>query len=361
MLIVDAHLDLAYSALNYGRDPRRRVAEIRAAEGKTRRGLATVSFPEMRQAGVGLVFATIFNTPATTPFEILNKEAVYQTAEEAHRLGMAQLDYYHRLVDEDKSLRLVTDEVSLEEVLASHSREPVVDEEGQEEATLIGLVPLMEGADPIREPEEAELWYERGVRLVGLAWDDTAYCAGAWRDGRRGLTKAGYELLDVMADLGLVLDLTHMSKVATLEALERYDGIIVATHSNARALIPGERQLNDNQIRRLGERNGVIGVVLFNTFLRAGYQKGKEKHLVTIDQVLAHIDHICQVIGDAQHVGIGSDFDGGFGAADIPTPMDSIADLPLIADGLTAAGYAAEDITNIMGGNWIRILRQALP
>lgn len=361
MLIVDAHLDLAYNALNYGRDPRRSVAEIRAAEGKTRRGLATVSFPEMRKGGVGLVFATIFNTPASTPFETINKEAVYKTAEDAHRLGMAQIDYYQRLVDEDSSLRLVTDQATLEEVLASQAAGPVVNEEGVEEPPLIGLVLLMEGADPIREPEEAELWYERGVRLVGLAWDDTAYCAGAWRDGRQGLTKSGRALLEVMADLGMVLDLTHMSEVATLEALDQYEGLVVATHSNARALVPGERQLSDTQIRLLGERDGVIGTVLFNRFLRPGYQRVKDKHLVTIEQVVAHIDHVCQVIGDAKHVGIGSDFDGGFGAADIPTPMDSIADLPLIAAGLTAAGYSAEDIDNIMGGNWLRILRQALP
>lgn len=361
MLIVDAHLDLAYNALNYGRDPRRTVAEMRAAEGKTRRGLATVSFPEMRKGGVGLVFATIFNTPATTPFETLNKEAVYETAEDAHRLGMAQLDYYQRLVDEDNSLRLVTDQASLDEVLASQQAGPSVNEEGVEEPPLLGLVPLMEGADPIREPEEAELWYERGVRLVGLAWDDTAYCAGAWRDGRRGLTDTGRELLDVMADLGMVLDLTHMSEVATLEAMDRYQGLVVATHSNVRALVPGERQLSDEQIRRLGERDGVIGTVLFNIFLRPGYQRGKDKHLVTVEQVVAHIDHICQVIGDADHVGIGSDLDGGFGAADIPAPMDSIADLPLIADGLAAAGYSAADVENIMGGNWLRILRQALP
>jgi membrane dipeptidase len=364
LLIVDAHLDLAYSALNYGRDPRRSVVEIRAAEEETRRGVATVAFPEMRKAGVGLVFATLFNTPATTPFEIFNEEAVYKTAEDAHRMGMVQLDYYHRLADEDKSLRLVTNLAALEELLDSHvtaASTSASDEAEEDDQPLIGLVPLMEGADPIREPEEAELWYERGVRLIGLAWDDTAYCAGAWRDSRQGLTRAGYQLLDVMADLGFVLDLTHMSEVATLEALDRYEGVVVATHSNARALVPGERQLSDKQIQRLGERDGVIGVVLFNAFLRSGYRKGDDKALVTLDQVVAHIDHICQVIGDAGHVGLGSDLDGGFGAADIPIPMDSIADLPFIADGLLAAGYATEDIANIMGGNWIRILRQALP
>jgi membrane dipeptidase len=361
MFIVDAHLDLAYNALNYGRDPRRSVAEIRTAEQETRRGVATVAFPEMRKAGVGLVFATLFNTPATTPFEIFNEEAVYKTAEDAHRLGMTQLDYYHRLADEDKSLRLVTNLAALDEVLSSHASDVTADESDEEsDPPLIGLVPLMEGADPIREPEEAELWYERGVRLIGLAWDDTAYCAGAWRDGRQGLTKAGYQLLEVMADLGFILDLTHMSEVASLEALDHYEGVVVATHSNARALVPGERQLSDDQIRRLGERDGVIGVVLFNAFLRAGYRKGDDKGLVTTDQVVAHVDHICQVIGDATHVGLGSDLDGGFGTADIPTPMDSIADLPLIADGLLAAGYASEDIANIMGSNWIRILRQVL-
>jgi membrane dipeptidase len=351
MFIVDAHLDLAYNALNKNRDPQRKLAELRAAEAPDyRRGIPTVSFPAMRRGGVGLVFATLFSSPVDNPFPDGSEgDEAYSTPDEAHRLGMKQVDYYRRLIDEDESLRLVTGTAGLDEVLA-----------GQEgETPLLGLVLLMEGADHIRAPEETELWVEQGVRLIGPAWDDTRYCCGAWRGSKEGLTKAGYALLDVMADLGLILDLTHMNEVATLQALDHYQGPVVATHSNARVLVPGERQLSDAQIRRIGEREGVIGVVLYNAFLLAGWRKGRAKELVTLDYIVAHIDHICQTIGDARHAGIGSDLDGGFGAADIPAELDSIADLPLIAGALREKGYGEDDIAGIMGLNWVNLLRRA--
>ena len=358
MFIVDAHLDLAYNALYHGRDIRRSVSKMRAAEGSgSARGVATVAIPELEKAGVGLVFATIFVPPANSPIGSYREEITYHNAAEAHNLGMVQLDYYHRLADEVESIRLVGDLEDLKQVVASHQAENQ-DEDGRR---LLGIVPLIEGADPIREPEEAEVWYERGVRLVGLAWDDTRYAAGAWRGGGEGVSKAGYHLLEVMADLGFVLDLTHMSHQGVHEAIDRYEGRVVATHSNAQALVPGERHLSNEQIRRIGERDGVIGVVLFNAFLRAGYHKGDAKESVSLDQVVAHIDHICQLLGDANHVGIGSDLDGGFGAADIPAEMDNVADLPLIATRLLDYGYEQKDVANIMGENWLNLLRQVLP
>jgi membrane dipeptidase len=350
MFITDAHLDLAYNLLNKKRDPRRKLADLRAAEAPDfPRGIPTVSFPAMRRGGVGLAFATLFSSPADNPFpDDSEEDEAYRTPAEAHRLGMKQVDAYRRLIDEDESLRLVTDTAALDEVLAGQTAE----------TPLIGLVLLMEGADHIRTPEETELWVEAGVRLIGPAWDDTQYCHGAWRGAKDGLTPAGYALLDVMGDLNLILDLTHMNEIGTLQALDVYQGPVVATHSNARALVPGERQLSDTQIRRVGERDGVIGVVLYNAFLSAGWRKGQPKELVTLDHVVAHIDHICQTIGDAAHAGIGSDLDGGFGAADIPAPLDSIADLPQIATALAAKGYSETDIAGIMGGNWVNLLRR---
>jgi membrane dipeptidase len=217
----------------------------------------------------------------------------------------------------------------------------------------------MEGADPLRTPEELALWVERGLRLVGLAWDDTRYAAGAWRGGKQGLTKEGRALLEVMAEFRVILDLTHMNERASLEALEQYQGPVAATHSNCRALVDGERQLSDEQIQAIGERDGVIGIVLFNKFLQAGYEKGDGKEKVTVDQIVAHIDHICQTLGDADHVGLGTDMDGGFGAGDIPAKLETSADLPLIADGLRSAGYEEGHVQQIMGMNWINLLRRA--
>jgi len=352
MFIVDAHLDLAYAALNYGRNLTQPLSAIRAAEPKKpgARGTATVSLPDIRQAGVRLAFGTLFVSPGNTPFSEPEDTMTYTTADEAHTLAMRQLDYYHQLADTDPAIQLVGTQADLNWVIACHATEN----------PRLGIVPLMEGADPIRHPEEVAMWHERGLRLVGLAWDDTRYAAGAWRGGG-GLTKDGCHLLEAMADLGMILDLTHMSEQATLEAIDRYEGPIVATHANARRLVPGERQLSDTQIRRLGERDGVIGVVFYNRFLRANHQRGEPKERVTLAHVAAHIDHICQVLGDAAHVGIGSDFDGGFGAEDIPAELDSAADLPALVPVLREMGYSDADIRGIMGENWVRLLRRALP
>ncbi|MCL4261901.1 MAG: membrane dipeptidase [Anaerolineae bacterium] len=352
-MIVDAHLDLAYNVLEHGRDLTQPLDTIRAAEkGQSRNGIATVTLPELQKGGVGLVFGTIFVMPTASPLAGIGTKVGYKDAAEAHRQGMAQLDYYHRLADEQDNIRLVTDAKSLDDVVASLATE---------ENHLLGIVPLMEGADPIRQPEEVEMWYARGLRLIGLAWDDTRYASGAWRGSEHGLTPDGRQLLDVMAQFGFILDLTHMSEKASLEALDSYPGVVVATHSNARTLVPTERQLSDTQIRLIGERQGVIGVVLSSSFLKAGHRRGERKELVTLDHVVAHIDHMCQLTGSAAHVGIGSDLDGGFGAADIPAELDSVADLAKIGDKLRERGYDQPDVENIMGGNWLTLLRQTLP
>jgi membrane dipeptidase len=351
MFIVDAHLDIAYNALQFGRDPLLSVEQIRTLEsGAHPHGRATVAFPQLKEAGVGLVFATIFVLPeAAARPDDGQKRMTYHDAQGAHQHGMTQLDYYRRLVDvEENQLRLVVDRSSLDEVLASYQ---------ESDQPLLGMVPLMEGADSIRQPEELELWVEKGLRIIGLAWDDTRYADGAWRGSRRRLTKEGQELLEVMNEFPLILDLSHMSEKASLEALDQYEGSVIASHSNSRVLVPGERQLSDTQIRALGERGGVMGTVMANGFLRAGHKKGDPKELVTLDHVLAHIDHVCQLLGDARHVGLGTDMDGGFGIDDMPAEIDSVVDLPLIAMKLLDAGYEEADVAQIMGGNWLDLLR----
>ena len=351
-MIVDAHLDMAFNALDEGRNLLFNLADLREYEKKKDRplGVATTTFPELRKGNVGLIFGTIFLEPWKKS-GMLSKKMFYRDTEEAYAHGIEQLDYYRRLADENQSIRIVGDVKGLEEVIA-----------GQEgERPLLGIVPLMEGADPIRDPAELEEWWERGLRLIGPSWDDTRYAAGAWRNASYGFTKEGFYLMEVMADLGFILDVTHLHEKAVFEALERYEGQVISTHTNCRALAGhvGMRNLSDKQIRLLGERNGVIGVVLYNRFLKNGHTKGERKELVTLDHVVAHIDHICQLLGSADHVGIGSDFDGGFGWADIPAEMNSIADLALIGDKLKERGYGAEDIAKIMGENWVNTLRNS--
>lgn len=358
MFIVDAHLDLAYNALGYGRFPHHPLAHIRATEGQNRhRGSATVAFDAMQKGGVGLCFGTLFVSPASRSNPAFENDIIYKNAQEAHKLAMDQLDYYHRLADEDARIRLVGNLADLDAVIASHTNLPEVPNLREVDELLIGIVPSMEGADPIRQLEEVEYWYERGLRAIGLAWDDTRYADGDW-NARQGLTDDGRLLLEIMAEYNFILDLTHMSDKAIHEAVDRYEGPIIASHSNSRALVPGPRQLTDTQIRLIAERGGIIGTVLFNKFLRANHDMGDPKHRVTLDHVVAHIDHVCQLLGSAAHVGIGSDLDGGFGREDIPAEMDSIADMPFIAAKLRERGYAEADIINIMGGNWINMLRR---
>ncbi len=349
MFIVDAHLDLAYNALEFGRDLTRPVAALRKTEARRPAGDGpiTVTFPSLRDAGVGLIFGTIF----VEPFDRRKpgRKLTYRNEQEAHRLAMRELDYYRRMVDKLEYLKLVGDVAALDAIVS----EPADPGERQ-----VGIVPLMEGADPIREPAEVELWYERGVRIIGPAWDDTRYAGGAWRSGG-GFTPAGLELMERMAELGMILDVTHLSETACFEALDRYQGAIAATHCNARALVPMERHLSDTQIRRLAERSAVIGIVLFNRFLKRGYEFTDPRESVTLEHVVAHIDHICQLLGDAGHLGLGSDFDGGFGAQHVPVELGSVSDIGKIALALRERGYAEGDIRSIMGLNWLRFLRES--
>lgn len=351
MFIVDAHQDLAYNAIRYERDLRLPLPALRERESThPAEGVATVTIPSLLEAQIGLLFSTLFSMPLQRNFFMPeNKRLVYENAGEAYQVALTQLDYYERLADEIEQVRLVRNLSELDEVVASH-------ENGGE--PLLGMVLLMEGADPVRDPAELEEWYERGVRLIGPAWDDTRYAGGAWREGG-GFTREGIALMENMAGLGFILDITHLSDKAAFEALDRYEGPIVATHSNARALIPGMRHISDDLIRSLAERDGVIGVVIMNRFIKAGLTRSDPKEAVTIADLVAHIDHICQLLGDAGHVGIGSDLDGGFGRDDIPAEMDSAVDLDKLIPALSARGYGDEDVAAIMGGNWLRKLRSA--
>ena len=350
MFIVDAHLDLAYNALNHKRDLTQELDTLRAKERRSHdpvlkiNGTAVVTLPELRRAGVGLVFGSLFVAPASRrPLEP-GSRFIYSQQMQAHDLAMEQLDYYHRLADEVSYVRLVIDQKSLNEVINSQA---------SDEDSLLGIVPMMEGADAIREPAEAEMWFERGLRIIALAWDDTRYSAGAWQ-GIGGLTDDGRHLMEIMADLGFILDLTHMSEEATLQALDSYQGQIMASHSNARALVGTQRQLSDQQIRLIAERDGVIGVVLYNKFLKARHEKGDPKEAVTVQYVTAHIDHICQRVGSAQYVGIGSDY-GGTGP---PKGLETAAQYPNITEALLKRGYDEKAIIKILGGNLMRIMEQ---
>jgi membrane dipeptidase len=347
-LIVDAHEDIAWNVLALDRDVRRSALETRRLERGTdipdRNGVCMVGLPEWLEGKVAVVFGTVYVAPARRGRA--SGPQVYSNATEAHRFGQQQLDVYRRLADQEQQVALVGSQDDLAEVLESW----------QTDSPAVGIVPLMEGADPIREPSEAEWWFERGIRLIGLSWKaGTRYAGGD--AAQRALTDLGRELLDVMAEVGMVLDVSHLAEESFFEALGRFEGRVVATHANPRALVPGLRHLSDEMIDRLAERDGVVGIVPANYFLRPDWKTTS----ATLDDVVAAIDHVCQVVGDAAHVGLGSDFDGGFGADDTPSALDTVADLQRIGPALAEAGYSEEHVEAILGGNWLRVLRSALP
>jgi membrane dipeptidase len=215
----------------------------------------------------------------------------------------------------------------------------------------------------VEHPSELDGWYAEGVRILGPAWTGTRYAGGTHEPGP--LTADGRTLLRAMADLGLALDLSHMTEDGQREALDTYPGVILASHSNALALLEGsptpERHLTDAVVRGLAERGGVIGLVLYNAFLKGGWKPGDGRQAVGLDRLCAQVDHICQVTGSARHVALGSDFDGGVGLHKIPAGLDSVADLRFIGTELAARGYAPHDVEAILGGNWLSLLQRLLP
>ncbi len=212
--------------------------------------------------------------------------------------------------------------------------------------------------------KELPEWWEMGLRMIGLAWMGTRYCGGTNDPGP--LTAEGRELISAMADMNFILDISHMDEAAALESLDRYEGAVMASHSNCAALMKGSdsnRHVPDRVIELLIERGGVIGSVPFNTFLKVGWSRktGSRREEVPLDAYVAHIDHVCQIAGDSLHAGIGTDFDGGFGLQSIPSGLDSIGDMQLVAAKLIERGYTEGDAANILGGNWLRFLRKNLP
>ncbi len=361
-LVIDSHQDLAWNMLSYGRDYTRSALETRRLEAGTSipevNGDALVGWPEYQRGQVAVVFATLYATPAK--WKTASDTIWYADQEKAHRLYRDQITVYRKLVDSHpEKFRLISAVKELDAVVDDWSK-PVLDGEGHP----VGLVYLMEGADGIRSPRELAEWYDLGLRLIGLAWAGTRYCGGTGEPGP--LTPEGRELIAAMADFKFVLDLSHMDEAAAYESLDRYEGPVMASHANCAALLKGadtNRHLPDRVIEGLIERDGVIGLVPLNTFLKVGWLRnnGSRREEVSLDALIAQIDHVCQIAGDSLHAGIGSDFDGGFGLQSVPPGLDTVADLQLIGSGLKARGYNELDVENILGGNWLRFLHRNLP
>ncbi|HEX8993177.1 MAG TPA: membrane dipeptidase [Anaerolineales bacterium] len=360
-LIVDAHCDLAWNILNYGRDYTRSAADTRELERGSlavdKNGDTLLGWPDYQRGQVAIVFSTLFAAPKRAKEGEWDR-LCYASFEQARRLYLDQMHLYQELVDSKPGyFRQIANQKEL------HAHVTEWNDPGRPERP-VGLVVLMEGADAIRSADELAEWHELGLRLIGLAWSGTRYAGGTREPGP--LTEDGRRLLRTMADFNFTLDLSHMDEQSALESLDLYQGPIVATHVNCLALLPNfptNRHFSDRVLRGIIERGGIIGNVPLNTFLKPGWARrnGSSREEVPLDTFVAHMDHVCQLAGDSLHVGIGSDFDGGFGLQSVPPEIDTVADLQKIGPLLRARGYAESDAENILGLNWIHFLERNLP
>lgn len=351
MIVFDGHLDLAMNALMWNRDLTKGVYEIRQSEegmtGKAR-GLGTVAFPEMHAGEVALCLCTLLARAHPTARTMLD----FRTQEIAYAQAQGQLAYY-RALEAKGAIRMVSDKAGLNSHMAEW--------EGPQKADRpLGMILSMEGADPIIGPDQAEAWWNEGLRVLSLAhYGVSQYSHGTDTEG--GVKPLGFALLKEMERLGMVLDLTHLADQAFWDALDAFGGRVVATHNNCRALVPGQRQFTDDQIKAIIARKGVIGAAFDAWMLDPTWVKGKTKSTaVTMEAVVDHIDHICQMAGSVDNVALGTDLDGGFGYEQSPTDLHTIADLQKLVAMFARRGYTDQQIRQIMHGNWVRFFQEVL-
>jgi membrane dipeptidase len=361
-LIVDSHLDLAWNALLMNRDLTCGLAGLNASESQSTdapgRGQATTVLPEMRAGNVCLCLGTLVAGASSRGGAA---RFTFSTVEIANSIALGQLNYYEQL-EARGEVQLIQTRRQLTDHISEWKRENV----SRRDELPVGIIVAFEGCDSVTTPDEAELWYERGVRCASLVhYGHGRYSGGTGTN--EPLEPGGRELLAEFERLGIVLDLTHLSDRAFGDVVDIFNGPVFASHQNCRALVPRERQFTDEQLKAVIARDGVIGVACDNWMLsrewpaQGSSMSPPARAEIPISALADHIEHICQLAGNVNHAAIGSDLDGGFGTEQSPDGLDSIADLQKLDGILTKRGYSDEDVALILGGNWIRFFEQHLP
>ncbi len=364
--IFDAHLDIALNALHYNRDMTLELEALADAEldlfDTPFRTRPTVSFPELKRARVMATVATVIARHKPGSHPIKRSSIDYATPQQAFAASQAQLAWY-RQMEREGIIRILESANSLR----AHWHQ-VKSDSDPETSIPLGMILSMESADSIVAPEQASLWYDQGLRVIGLAhYGPHPYAFGTGSDGP--LPQQGKDLLHELDRLGMILDLTHTTDTCFFSALEHFEGPILASHNNCRTIVTGDRQMSDEQLTAIIQRGGVVGVAFDSWMLKSGYTftRGSERlthprhdpkrtprEATTIANVADHIDHICQLAGNDQHVGIGSDLDGGFGTEQCPADLNSIADLQKLAHILSSRNYSDSSIHHIFHNNWLQ-------
>ncbi|MDM8174666.1 dipeptidase [Olivibacter sp. 47] len=355
MFIIDAHLDLSMNALEWNRDLTKSVKEINQREegltDKPDRGKAVVSLPELRKGRIGLVVATQIARYVAPD----NPLPGWHSPEQAWAQTQGQLAWY-KAMEAKGEMRQINNLTSLEAHVTLWK-----DEGTPSEKKAIGYILSLEGADSLITTEHLHLAWQSGLRAVGPAhYGPGRYAQGTDATGFMG--PEGRKLLEEMEKLNIILDATHLCDDSFWEALDHFNGPVWASHNNCRALVNHNRQFSDEQIKVLIERGAVIGGALDAWMMVPNWQRGistPKEMQCNLDVLIDHLDHICQIAGNCNHVGIGSDLDGAFGKEQCPYDLETIADLQSFNEKLADRGYTADDIVKICHGNWLRFLRKA--
>ncbi len=352
MLIFDAHLDLGLNAVDWNRDLRMDVRDIRVQEithnmTDLGRQHGTVSFPELKKAEVRVGVATVLARIE----ERINHSFGYSTPEACYAVAHSHLAYY-RAMEKGGWMKMIRTQSDLQTHLQALTDEP--------DTTPFGFILSMECGDPVLDPDNIFEWHENGLRAIGI----THYGPNRYGGGTRsevGLALEAVPLLKNIEKLGMVLDMTHLSDRAFDQVRDIYGGRVLASHQNARKFADWQRQFTDEQIKFVIERDGVLGVAFDAIMMQHGLVRGQTIPEITIERAVDNIDHVCQLAGNCRHSGIGSDLDGGFGNEQTPNDLDTIADLQKIPELMSKKGYSDQDIQGVMHGNFIRLFSEALP
>jgi membrane dipeptidase len=354
MFIMDAHLDLAMNAMEWNRDLKQPVAQLREREkgltDKPDRERNVVSLPALREGKIGLVVATQIARFVRRGSPLPG----WHSPEQAWAQTQGQLAWYGAMVEAGEMCQ-ITDKEELEKQVRRWSDDSSADVDKP-----IGFILSLEGADSLVNISYLEKAYRYGLRALGPAhYGEGRYAGGTGTED--GFSEAGKTLLKEMDSLHMILDVTHLTDLGFKQAMELYKGPVWASHHNCRTFVKNQRQLTDDQIKILVDRGAVIGGVLDAWMLADGWIRGVSLPRamgVNLNRLIDHYDHICQIAGNADHIAIGSDLDGAFGTEQSPYDLNSIADLQKLPALLTLRGYSDADIQKILHGNWLRFLRK---
>jgi membrane dipeptidase len=354
MLIIDAHLDLAMNAMEWNRDLRRSVYAIREGEkgldDKPDRAKGVVALPQLRAGNIGLVVATQIARYAGAGHPLPG----WNSAEQAWAQTQAQLAWY-KTMEESGEMVAIRNKTELQD----HQR--LWNNNEPNDKKPVGYILSLEGADSLITVDHLERSWSDGLRAVGPAhYGPGRYANGTDATGR--MDKNGLALLKKMEGLNMILDVTHLCDDAFWQALDHFNGPVWASHNNCRALVKHNRQFSDEMIKVLIQKGAVIGAAFDAWMIVPDWQRGVSTPTsldCNLEKIIDHIDHICQLAGNARHVGIGSDLDGAFGKEQCPHDLETIEDIPKLISLLEGRGYAPDDIKLIMHGNWFRFLEEA--